>query len=361
MSRLTGAPGWWRSPGSQGELGTDEMRARTAQEYPLADVKVVDLSITLPGPYCAQLLRRLGASVIHLEPPAGDALRTMAPSSFAFLSEGKTSVTVDLKSAPEREVARSLLAEADIVIEGWRPGVADRLGVGYRTVAETNPAVVYCSISGFGQTGAMARRPGHDINYSAEAGALDLAATDGLPVGDFAGAMAAALRIVAATWQAARTGRGTWLDVSISGALRDWVDAVGGADGQSFLQVYRMPHYGRFATADGGVLTLGVAHEQRLWDNLIGALGHPSWSGATASERFDRREEMRAYIAGRVATMTCADIEDLFGPVDTCWAIAQAPGTPARMSGRLVGSSQALVELGIEAFSAPHEPLSGAG
>jgi crotonobetainyl-CoA:carnitine CoA-transferase CaiB-like acyl-CoA transferase len=360
MTRLSGAPGGRRPPGERGAPGTEDVPALGTHELPLAGVKVVDLSITLPGPYCAQLLRRLGATVLHLEPPARDALRTMAPSSFAFLSEGKTSVTVDLKSAADREVALSVLAEADIVIEGWRPGVADRLGVGYRTVAETNPAVVYCSISGFGQTGELAGRPGHDINYSAEAGALDLASTDGLPVGDFAGAMAAALRIVAASWQAARTGRGTWLDVSISGSLRDWVDAVGGADGDDFLQVYRMPHYGRFATADGGVLTLGVAHEQRLWDNLIDALGRPSWKGTTPTERTERREEMHAYLAERIATLTCADIEELLGPVDTCWAIAQAPGSPARMSGRLVGSPQALVELGIEAFSAD-QPLSGAG
>jgi crotonobetainyl-CoA:carnitine CoA-transferase CaiB-like acyl-CoA transferase len=333
----------------------------TSAPGPLHGIKVVDLSVTLPGPYCAQLLRRLGATVVHVEPPAGDALRTMAPASFAFLSVGKTSVTINLKSDTERSVALSLLADADVVIEGWRPGVADRLGVGYDVVSGLNPAVVYCSISGFGQTGEMAHRPGHDINYAAEAGALDLAATDGLPVGDFGGAMFAALRIVAATWQASTTGRGTWLDVSISGALRDWVDAVGGANGPDFLHVYRMPHYGRFATADGGVLTLGVAHEQRLWANLIDALGQPSWMQVGASERFARREEMQAYMAERIASLTCAQIEALLGPVDTCWAIAQAPGSPARMSGRLVGSPDALVELGIEAFALPPEPLSGAG
>jgi crotonobetainyl-CoA:carnitine CoA-transferase CaiB-like acyl-CoA transferase len=285
----------------------------------------------------------------------------MAPSSFAFLSEGKTSVTIDLKSESQREVALSLLAEADIVIEGWRPGVAERLGVGYDAIARLNPAVVYCSISGYGQTSELAQRPGHDINYAAEAGALGLAATDGLPVGDFAGAMAAALRIVAAAWQASRDNKGVWLDVSLTGALRDWVDAIGGADGPEFLHVYRMPHYGRFATADGGTLTLGVAHEQELWANVIEALGRPEWMHENASSRFERRDEIRAYIAEHVALMTCPEIEALLAPVDTCWALAQPPGSAPRMSGRLVGSADALVELGPEAFVIPDVPLSGAG
>jgi crotonobetainyl-CoA:carnitine CoA-transferase CaiB-like acyl-CoA transferase len=305
------------------------------EELPLAGIRVADMTVTLPGPYCSQLLLRLGASVTHLEPPQLDSLRTTAPASFAALSNGKGSVTVDLKSETDRAIALSILADAHVVIEGWRPGVADRLGVGYRAVARPNPGVVYCSISGYGQVGELAGRPGHDINYLAEAGAISLCATDGLPVGDFAGAMSAALRVVAAVRQAERTGQGSYLDVSITGAIGDWVDMVGGAEHEDFLQVYRMPHYRAYTTSDGGVLTLGVAQEQQLWANLIAALGRPEWQDVPLSERFDRREEIGSYIAARIRNMSTAEVAELLDPVDTCWAIARLPGSSPRVSGTL--------------------------
>ncbi|GAC1574604.1 MAG: CaiB/BaiF CoA-transferase family protein [Candidatus Dormibacteria bacterium] len=303
---------------------------------PLAGLHVADLSVTLPGPYCSQLLRRLGASVTHLEPPELDPLRTLAPASFAALSAGKESVVVDLKSAQGLKNALAVLADSGIIIEGWRPGVADRLGVGYRAAAAQNAAVVYCSISGFGQTSELARKPGHDINYAAEAGALDLCSTDGLPMGDFAGAMSAALRIVAAVRQAELTGHGAYIDVSITGALADWVDAVGGADHPEFMEVYRLPHYGRFTMADGGVLTLGVARtEQQMWANLITALGCPEWAEAPTSERRDRSDEMRDFISRRIGSMTAREVVELLEPIDTCWAIARLPGDPPRVTGML--------------------------
>lgn len=295
-------------------------------DAPLAGLRVVDLSVTLPGPYCTQVLRRLGASVLHLEPPGGDALRWVAPASFAYVSQGKESVVVDLKDPIDRELALQLLAEADVVVQGWRPGVADRLGVGYKQISRRNPRVVYASISGYGETGPLAREPGHDINYVAESGAMNLVRTDGLPVGDLAGASSAAIRLLAGVVAATRTGRGSHVEVSITGALREWVEAIGGSNYRDFLQVYAAPHYGVFDAGDGARVAIGVAQEEKLWANLITALGRPEWADMPYDSRLSAAERIRDYMASMFKTMTAAEIKELFGPVDTCWNMVHEPG-----------------------------------
>jgi crotonobetainyl-CoA:carnitine CoA-transferase CaiB-like acyl-CoA transferase len=305
---------------------TNETSGIPADQAPLTGLLVVDFSVTLPGPFCTRQLRQLGARVVHVEPPGGDPMRTFAPSSFAAVSAGKESLRVDLKSDAGREQALSLAGRADVVVEGWRPGVADRLGVDYAAVASVNPKVVYCSISGYGQTGALAARPGHDINYVAQAGAVDMMATDGLPVGDLSAAMNAALQIVSALRAAERSGQGRYLDVSITGSLREWVLAVGGADYEPFFDVYQLPHYGKFETADGRVLTLGIAHEEHFWRNLVMVLGRPEWGDVPLPDRRRRSPEMRHFIAARIGEMSSADVTELLSSLDTCWAFAVAPG-----------------------------------
>jgi CoA:oxalate CoA-transferase len=307
----------------------------TEDERPLEGIRVVDLSVTLPGPYCTQVLRRLGASVIHLEPPGGDTLRWVAPTSFAYLAEGKESVIVDLKEPVDHKLALALLAEADIVVQGWRPGVADRLGVGHRAVAALNPGAVYCSLSGYGETGELAGHPGHDINYAAESGALDLVRTDGIPVGDLAGASTAGIRILAALLRAQRTGRGVHVEVSIAGAIREWVQAIGGREYEKFLTVYQAPHYGTFETGDGERVVLGIAQEQRLWSNLITALGRTEWADMPYAARVQQADTVRAFLAERIRSMSIADIEATFATEDTCWTIVRRPGDPTRISGVL--------------------------
>jgi crotonobetainyl-CoA:carnitine CoA-transferase CaiB-like acyl-CoA transferase len=294
-------------------------------DTPLAGIRVVDLSVTLPGPYCTQMLRRLGASVVHVEPPGGDSLRWVAPISFAWLAEGKESVAVDLKDPVDRDLAMSLLADADVVVQGWRPGVADRLGVSYADVAALNPGVVYCSLSGYGHEGELAHRPGHDINYLSESGAFDLLKSDGLPVGDLAGASAAVSRILAGLYRVQRTGLGSELDISIAGALGEWVEAIGGERCEDFLTVYEAPHYGAFETKDGERLVLGVAQEQRLWSNLITTLGRPEWATLDHNERSDQRDRITDYLAQRIGVLSSSELSDLFSGVDTCWSFVRSP------------------------------------
>lgn len=302
---------------------------------PLRGLLVADFSVTLPGPYCSQLLRRLGARVIHLEPPGGDPVRVML-EVFDRLAEGKESVRVDLTREDDRAAALRVTDVADVVIEGWRPGIADRLGVGPSVVMARNPKAVYCSISGYGQIGELAARAGHDVNYVAEAGALPLVHTAGLPVADLSGAMFAALRILAAVRHADCSGVGAHVDVSIAGSLRDWVEAIGADRTQSPLPpVYSLPHYGSFATSDGAALTLGVVFEQPLWRALAAGLGRPEWRELDAPTRATRSAELRSEIGQIVATATAAEWDRRLAGVDTCWALAREPGDHIRAGGQL--------------------------
>src|SRR4051812_18083935 len=132
---------------------------------PLDQIRVLDFTNMLSGPYCTRLLADLGAEVIKVEPPAGDHNRSRRPvrdgysSFFGHLNCGKKSIVLDLKTASGRDAATGLAAKSDIIVENWRPGVAARLGIGYESVSKTNPSLIYCSISGFGQRGPNSQRP----------------------------------------------------------------------------------------------------------------------------------------------------------------------------------------------------------
>jgi crotonobetainyl-CoA:carnitine CoA-transferase CaiB-like acyl-CoA transferase len=162
----------------------------------LCGLRVLDLSIWRPGPYATSLLVPLGADVLKVEPPGGDPMRSY-PGLFAAVNEGKRSLVLDLKDAEGRARALDLAAEADVLVEGFRPGVLGRLGLDEAVVRRLNPGIVYCSISGYGQDDPRATLPGHDVNYQAWSGALT---PDGgtatrvlpLPTADLAAGMRAA-------------------------------------------------------------------------------------------------------------------------------------------------------------------------
>jgi crotonobetainyl-CoA:carnitine CoA-transferase CaiB-like acyl-CoA transferase len=317
---------------------------------------VVDFSTTLPGPYCSSLLARLGASVTCLEPPGGDSLRTMQPAAFESVGRGKNSVVVDLKDPAARDFALGLVDDADVVLEGWRPGVAARLGVGPETCLARNPRLVYCSISGYGATSPLASRPGHDLNFVAEAGATELCDPGGFPVADLTAGMMAAVRVLAAVLWARQTGTGAFVDVSAAGAVRDWVNAIGGAQAPEFVAgVGRMPHYGVFPTADGRLLALGVAGEDHLWSELVTALGRPGWSAMTAAERFTRSDEIREYLRREISGRTSAQLREALTSVDTCWNFVRGPGEAIPISGDLPAASRPAPQLDADRPSAKSE------
>jgi crotonobetainyl-CoA:carnitine CoA-transferase CaiB-like acyl-CoA transferase len=317
---------------------------------PLAGVTVADLTVTLPGPYATSLLQRLGARVIKLEPPGGDLTRA-TPALHDAINAGKESVEVDLAVPEDAELARAVVARADVVVEGWRPGVAARHGLGPRDVRERHPRVVYCSLSGYGAEGALRERPGHDVNYVAASGMTALLFGDRpaealpVPLADLAGGTFAALRIVAALLQARATGRGAFVDVSITGAMRDWVDAAGGEEPPTaFLPL--LPHYGVFETADGHRLSIGNAHEDHFWSGLCRALGMADRAGLTIGERLVEREALRDLVAGGIRTRTRAELEALLGAEDTCWAFADPPAESGRPGGMLAAPQGGVPSLG---------------
>jgi len=203
---------------------------------PLAGVKVLDLTRLLPGPFCSWLLQAMGAEVIKVEDlKGGDYLRFAPPMSatgmsalFVALNRGRKSVALDLKNAAGQDAFRALLADTDVVLEGFRPGVMANFGLGPDELLAAYPRLIVASISGFGQDGPWALRPGHDLNYLAITGALSLGRrVDGVPtvppvqIADIGGgAMPAALGVVAALYGRERSGEGTYLDLSMAeGAL----------------------------------------------------------------------------------------------------------------------------------------------
>src|SRR5262249_29512561 len=195
----------------------------------LSGIRVLDLSRPLPGPYCSMMLGDLGAEVIKVEEPTtGDPTRHGQPrvgrhgAAFLQVNRNKKSIALDLKSPKGRQAFLKLAESADVILEQFRPGVVDRLGIAYPAVSELNPRLVYCSLSGFGQSGPHRLRSGHDLNYLALSGVLGLTTDQngkpvipGVQVADLAGGMVAAFGILAALLARERTGRGQLVDVSM--------------------------------------------------------------------------------------------------------------------------------------------------
>ncbi len=259
---------------------------------PLADMRVVDLSQQLPGPWCTLLLAGLGARVTKVEPPSGDAARRIDPEMFARVNHGKTSVRLDLKTEQDRSTLHDLVREADVFVEGFRPGVTERLGCDFDTLSRLNTRLVYCSISGFGQSGPDAARPTHDLSLQAVAGALAPDAvvdTVGVPWVDLGTASTAAL-LIAAHW---RAGRAIHLDLAMLDVASTWARVKPQA------VTTREPTYGTFVAADGSVFVLALL-EDAMWERLCTALDLQRWSDQTGLGRYGARLAQQAAVRARV-------------------------------------------------------------
>ena len=240
---------------------------------------------------------------------------------FETINSGKRSLELDLKDQGDRGRAMELASEADVVVEGFRPGVMARLGLDDATVRARNPGVVYCSISGYGQDDPRAALPGHDVNYQAWAAALTpdagaVATIPPLPVADLAAGMTAAFGVCAALLGRTASGRGTYLDVSMTDVLSTWTGRAGAGGGGDPTTV---PGYGLFRTADGGQLSLGVLNEQHFWSALCKVLELNEVAGLDFTERTRRGTEMqdavRAAITGRRRDELVSALADAGVPV----------------------------------------------
>jgi alpha-methylacyl-CoA racemase len=278
----------------------------------LEGVRILDLGIWRPVPYATQLLVEMGADVIKVEPPGGDPMRVF-PELFAVLNAGKRSIVIDLKNEDGVAEALALATDADAVIEGFRPGVADRLGVGYEALRAVNPAVVYCSISGYGADGPLARVPGHDVNYQAYAGVLrprgGVPHFGSLPVGDLGAGMTAAMATIAACFRARTTGEGERIDVGIADVLATWTGAVGQLTPVgSRLPMNGLPGYGTYVTADDQWVALGVLTEAPFWSGLCHGLGLEHLDGLDLAQRIERKQELDTAVAEEIARRSLDEV-----------------------------------------------------
>jgi crotonobetainyl-CoA:carnitine CoA-transferase CaiB-like acyl-CoA transferase len=265
-------------------------------DLPLGGTTVLDLSLQLPGPYATLLLAGLGARVIKVEPPQGDPARQIDPPMFERLNAGKELLVLDLKRDAGRELLHRLASRSDVLVEGFRPGVAERLGAGAAALMELNPRLVYCSLSGFGREGPLAQRAGHDLNFLGVAGAVGEedggAAHIRVPLVDLAAGTNAALAIVAGLLAARASGRGRHLDLALLDAAVAWSlvkPPRPGAEGA----------YGVFETGDGRRLAVSVM-EGPMWRRLCVALGWSDWLDDSELASHDRRRARATEIERRL-------------------------------------------------------------
>ncbi|MFD4818027.1 CaiB/BaiF CoA transferase family protein [Peribacillus butanolivorans] len=262
----------------------------------LEGLKVLDLSRYLPGPYASLRLAEWGANVVKVETkPFGDPARKMEPffkqtgALHLACNHGKKSLLVDLKTEEGLHLIHRLIKKADVVIESYRPGVVNQMGIGYQQAKELNPKIVYCSLSGYGQEGTHKEMGGHDINYMAITGMLDgMAGEAGIPgvpditVADLAGGMAAAEAILAAYIHCLNTGEGTYLDISLVDALFSWQGVNTmislAVEGETSLgdELRKYVSYQVYETNDGRFMALG-ALEEKFWVNFCQAVGKEEW------------------------------------------------------------------------------------
>jgi crotonobetainyl-CoA:carnitine CoA-transferase CaiB-like acyl-CoA transferase len=296
---------------------------------PLRNLKMLDLSRQLPGPFCSMMLADLGADVLVLASPS-DVMGIGIP----LIQRNKRSMTLNLKDPEGRKIFDRLVADADILLEGFRPGVTARLGIDYASVAKLNPRLVYCSISGYGQDGPYRDKVGHDINYLGYAGVLGVSgAADGPPtimpvqVADIGGGgLMAVIGILSAIMARAHTGRGQFVDVSMMDGSVAWnvfhtvMHLVTG--GQQPLRGYTRltglnPCYAVYETKDGKYVTVG-ALEEHFWRNLCVALGVEDFIPDQFAEG-QRREEMFRVIREKFKQQTQAEWLEQLGPIDICF------------------------------------------
>lgn len=297
---------------------------------PLAGLKVLDFSQNLPGPYATFLLASWGADVIKVEPPKGDPGRFMEPF-FSMVNRGKRSVALDLRAPESRPALEALVRWADVLVEGFRPGVMDRLGAGFERAKELNPRIVYCSISAFGQEGPLRDHPGHDLNLQALSGVCHLERDARgeprgtmLPIADLSSSLLAVSGICAAL--AAGRDQARYLDVAMADGVLSWssvwgrgVDLASGAKRGlggggplvdtitrplvAFLErakLYAMPHYGVYRARCGRWLSLGIVDESHFWRALCEELELAPFAKLPMPARIAAGPALRPVIARRI-------------------------------------------------------------
>lgn len=309
---------------------------------PLQGLKILDFSTLLPGPYATMMLADLGATVLRIEAPhRPDLLRFIPPmvggrgavsAAHASINRGKASLALDLKRPAATGIIERLLGEYDILVEQFRPGVMDKLGLGYEALSAIKPELIYCSISGYGQTGPKHTEAGHDINYLAASGLASYSGRaetgpvlSGLQIADIAGgAHHAVMGILAAVSARHGSGKGAHVDISMT----DCAFALNTICGASALGGGPEPHagtellnggthYDYYQTADGRHLAVGCL-ELQFTQRFFAAIGQPEWTARTAELAPEALRQLKADIATVIGAQPLTYWTDIFDAVDAC-------------------------------------------
>lgn len=306
---------------------------------PLASLKILDFSTLLPGPFASLLLADMGAEVLRVESPSRmDLVRVLPPhdggtsTSHAYLNRNKRSIALDLKRPEAVEVVRQLVAEYDIVLEQFRPGVMDKLGVGYEALKAINPRLIYVSITGYGQTGPYRDRAGHDINYLALAGIASYTGRQesgplplGVQLADIAGgSLHGVMGLLAAVIQRQATGEGQHVDVSMT----DCAFSLHGMAGAGYLGAGVEPDmenqalnggsfYDYYRTRDGRWFSVGSL-EPQFMQQFCAAIGRPELAARGLSPKPEDQRELKRAIEIEFEKRDFAEWRELFAALDAC-------------------------------------------
>jgi crotonobetainyl-CoA:carnitine CoA-transferase CaiB-like acyl-CoA transferase len=301
-------------------------------------VRVLDLSRLLPGPFCSMLLADFGADVIKVEAPAGgDYIRGWAPmlganSGFhVVLNRNKRSLTLDLKKPAGKDLFKRLAAKADVVLEGFRPGVMERLDLGWETLHAINPRLIYCAVTGYGFTGPRSRRAGHVVNYLGLGGILSYSGREqptisGVQIADVGGGgLYAAFSIATALFARERLGEGQCIDLAMTDGAFTWNclrwgkllgDGIVPKFGDDFLN-HGYACYNIYATSDGRFMSLG-ALEPQFWRAFCESLGHAEWNTPDYFRPGPHQKVLRGEVEAMFRTRTMARWVEHFAGVDCC-------------------------------------------
>ena len=322
---------------------------------PLAGVRVLDFTRVLAGPAASLALADMGAEVIKIEPPGtGDETRTFPPiregESHYFLSinRGKKSIVVDLKAPEGVALVKDLAAQCDVVVENYRPGVMDRLGLGYEALAAVNPRLIYCAISGYGQTGPLKDNPSFDIVLQAMSGALSMNGDPdglptklGIPLGDLVGGINGPIGIISALYEREKTGKGRFIDVSLMDGLIGMLGYIaqlafftGQDPARQGSQHPNLVPYGIFPAADDGSIVVACLTPS-FWGKICRSIGRPELTDDprydTLEKRRDAREEVNAIVSAFTRLHTVDELVAIF----TAHEVPHAP---------ILGVTQALAQ-----------------
>jgi len=322
------------------------MEKRDAQTWacPLSGIRVLDFTRVLAGPAASLALADLGAEVFKIEPPGtGDETRSFPPfregESHYFLSvnRGKKSIVVDLKTDAGVALVKDLAAKCDIVIENYRPGVMDRLGLGYEALSAINPGLIYCAISGYGMTGPLRDRPSFDIVLQAMSGALSvngepgqLPTKLGIPLGDLVGGINGPIGILAALYERSVTGRGRLIDVSLMdgmigmlGYLAQLAFFTGEDPKQQGSQHPNLVPYGTFPAKDGSIIIACLTNS--FWERICQALGIPECINDPRFHMIEKRRDNRAIVNEMISAFTQQKTVDELADLFTQYQVPHAP------------------------------------